>query len=46
MAVAAAMVATTRQHGSGDGGAKLAPTVAEGAENVDGGHLLYLLLFA
>ena len=33
-------------HGSGDGGANMAPTVAQGAADVGGGHLLYLVLFA
>ena len=34
-------------HGSGDGGANMAPTVAEGAADVGRGHLsYYLLLFA
>jgi len=37
------------QHGShvsGDSGVNLVPTVAQGAADVGGGHLLYLLLFA
>ena len=29
-------------HGSGDGGANMAPTVAEGVADVGGGHLLYV----
>ena len=41
-----AMAATTRQHGSGGGGTNMSPTVAQGAADVGGGHLSYLLLFA
>ena len=48
VAVAAAMATVWRRwqwwrqngsHGSSDGGANMAPTVAEGAANVSGGHL-------
>jgi hypothetical protein len=51
LAVAAAMATATmgrqrRSHGSGDGSANMAPTVAEGAADVGGDHLSYLLLFA
>ena len=38
--VTVAMVATTRQPWQRDGGANMAPTVAEGAADLGGGHLL------
>jgi hypothetical protein len=44
MAVAAAMATAAKRqqrgsHGSSDGGVNMAPTVAEGAADVGGGHL-------